>query len=90
MGVNSGNTATDMEKRPMTNEQVNALLMAAQGLWLKYRDNPPGFHDLDAWDEVIREANAPLEGLPEHAAKIMLFFTQELHERSKARERQNR
>lgn len=74
----------------MTNEQVNALLMAAQGLWLKYRDNPPGFHDLSAWDEVIREANAPLEGLPEYAAKIMLFFTQELHERSKARERQNR
>lgn len=86
MGVNSGNTATDMEKRPMTNEQVNALLMAAQGLWLKYRDNPPGFHDLDAWDEVIREANAPLEGLPEHATKIMLFFVHELHERSKARE----
>ena len=48
MSVNSGNTATNMEKRPMTNEQVNALLMAAQGLWLKYRDNPPGFHDLDA------------------------------------------
>lgn len=70
----------------MTNEQVNALLMAAQGLWLKYRDNPPGFHDLDAWDDVIREANAPLEGLPEHAAKIMLFFVHELHERSKARE----
>lgn len=86
MSVNSGNTATDMEKRPMTNEQVNTLLMAAQGLWLKYRDNPPGFHDLDAWDDVIREANAPLEGLPEHAAQIMLFFTQELHERSKARE----
>lgn len=74
----------------MTNEQVNALLIAAQGLWLKYRDNPPDFHDLDAWDEVIQEANAPLEGLPEHAAKIMLFFTQELHERSKAREKQNR
>lgn len=74
----------------MTNEQVNALLMAAQGLWLKYRDNPPGFHDLDAWDEVIREANAPLEGLPEHAAKIMLFFVHELHERSKAREKQNK
>ena len=90
MSVNSGNTATDMEKRPMTNEQVNALLMAAQGLWLKYRDNPPGFHDLDAWDDVIREANAPLEGLPEHAAKIMLFFVHELHERSKAREKQNR
>lgn len=74
----------------MTNEQVNALLIAAQGLWLKYRDNPPGFHDLDTWDEVIREANAPLEGLPEHAVKIMLFFVHELHERSKAREKQNK
>ena len=74
----------------MTNEQVNALLMAAQGLWLKYRDNPPGFYDLDAWDEVIREANAPLKGLPERATQIMLFFISEIYERSKAREKQNR
>ena len=90
MSVNSGNTATDMEKRPMTNEQVNALLMAAQGLWLKYRDNPPAFGDLDALDRMLEEFNAPLKGLPERATQIMLFFISEIYERSKARERQNK
>ena len=79
-----------MKTGTMTNEQVTALMKAAQAVWKKYRDDPPGFYDLDAWDEVIREANAPLEGLPEHAAKIMLFFVHELHERSKSREKQNR
>lgn len=72
--------------KTMTNEQVTALMKAAQAVWKKYRDNPPGFHDLDAWDEVIREANAPLEGLPERATQIMLFFVSEIYERSKARE----
>ena len=72
--------------KTMTNEQVTALMKAAQAVWKKYRDNPPGFHDLDAWDEVIREANAPLEGLPERATQIMLFFIAEIYERSKARE----
>lgn len=72
--------------KTMTNEQVTALMKAAQAVWKKYRDNPPGFHDLDAWDEVIREANAPLEGLPERATQIMLFFVSEIYERSNARE----
>lgn len=76
--------------KTMTNEQVTALMKAAQAVWKKYRDDPPGFHDLDAWDEVIREANAPLEGLPERATQIMLFFISEIYERSKAREKQNR
>lgn len=76
--------------KTMTNEQVTALMKAAQAVWKKYRDNPPGFHDLDGWDEVIRDANAPLDGLPDHAALVMRFFVQELHERSKAREKQNR
>ena len=79
-----------MKTGTMTNEQVTALMKAAQAVWKKYRDDPPGFHDLDAWDEVIREANAPLKGLPERATQIMLFFISEIYERSKARERQNR
>lgn len=74
----------------MTNEQVNALLMAAQGLWLKYRDNPPAFGDLDALDRMIEEFAAPVEGLPERATHIMLFFMSEIYERSKAREKQNK
>lgn len=74
----------------MTNEQVNALLMAAQALWLKYRDNPPKDGDLDALDRMIEEFAAPVEGLPERATHIMLFFMSEIYERSKAREKQNR
>lgn len=74
----------------MTNEQVNALLMAAQALWLKYRDNPPAFGDLDALDRMLEEFNAPLKGLPERATQIMLFFISEIYERSKAREKQHK
>lgn len=70
----------------MTNEQVNALLMAAQALWLKYRDNPPAFGDLDALDRMIEEFAAPVEGLPDRATHIMLFFMSEIYERSKTRE----
>lgn len=74
----------------MTNEQVTKLLKDAQNIWKKYRDNPPKDGDLDALDRMIEEFAAPVEGLPERATHIMLFFMSEIYERSKARERQNK
>ena len=75
-----------MKTGTMTNEQVTALMKAAQAVWKKYRDDPPGFHDLDALDRMLEEFNAPLKGLPERTTQIMLFFISEIYERSKARE----
>lgn len=74
----------------MTNEQVTKLLKDAQNIWKRYRDNPPGYNDLDALDRMLEEFNAPLKGLPERATQIMLFFISEIYERSKAREKQNK
>ena len=74
------------EWRHMTNEQVTELLRAAQQLWKKFRDNPPEYTDSDAIDMMVEEFNKPVEGLPEHATHIMLFFIAEIYERSKARE----
>lgn len=74
------------EWRHMTNEQVTELLRAAQQLWKKYRDNPPEYTNSDAIDMMVEEFNKPVEGLPERATHIMLFFIAEIYERSKARE----
>ena len=74
------------EWRTMTNEQVTELLRAAQQLWKKYRDNPPEYTDSDAIDRMVEEFNKPVEGFPERATHIMLFFIAEIYERSKARE----
>lgn len=88
MGATGGNSGNRPARkwRFMSNEQVTELLRAAQQIWKKYRDDPPGYRDYDAWDVVIKEANAPLEGLPDYAQHIMQFFMMELNARAKTKE----
>lgn len=69
----------------MTNEQVTELLRGAQKYWKKWRDDVPDPDDSVRIDQMIHDANAPLEGMPEQAMKLMEFFTEELAARVRAK-----
>lgn len=67
----------------MTNEEVTKLLRDAQAFWKKYRDDPPDYNDTEAINRMVDEANIPVIGLPDRTTHLMLFFIDEIYERSK-------
>lgn len=73
----------------MTNAEVTELLRAAQMFWKKYKDNIPRLHDAQAWERILAEAEAPLKGLPDRAAGVMVFFAEELDARAREMEEAN-
>lgn len=73
----------------MTDAEVTQLLKAAQMFWKKYKSNVPRLHDAQAWGRILAEAEAPLKGLPDRAAGVMVFFAEELDARAREMEAGN-
>lgn len=73
----------------MSNEEVTEFLKQAQRFWKKWKDDAPYMNDGDRIDTMIREAGNVVDGLPEHARYLMMFFAEELSARIRAKEDDN-
>lgn len=69
----------------MTNQEVTDFLKAAQVFWKKWRDDAPYMNDEDRLNAMMHEAGAVLDGQPDHARHLMMFFAEELSERIRAK-----